>query len=99
AENGKKALEIFGGGHKIDLLVTDIEMPVMNGYELLAYVKKDFPATPVIVLTGFMTPKIKEHLRAIGDYVCIEKPIGPGRLRQKIMDELRFHSAPGGNQE
>ena len=93
AENGRKALEIFRGGHKIDLLVTDIEMPEMNGFDLLDHIKKDFPETPAIVLTGFITPKIKEHLRAIGDYTCIEKPVSFWELRRKIIDELRLHSA------
>ncbi|MDA8169683.1 MAG: response regulator [Nitrospiraceae bacterium] len=103
AENGGKALEIFRAGHKIDLLVTDLEMPEMNGFELLANVKKDFPATAAIVLTGLLTPEIKERLKAIGDYVCIGKPVGPGKLRQRIIDELRRHSAesmpPGQNEK
>lgn len=99
AENGKKALEIFRNGHKVDLLVTDIEMPVMDGFELLAHVKKDFPAIPVIVITGLITPKIKEQLKTIGDHICIEKPISFMELRRKIIDELRLHSARGRNQE
>jgi len=90
AENGRRALEIFRSGFKIDLLVTDLEMPEMNGFELLASVKKDFPATPAIVLTGLITPKIEERLKAIGDYVCIEKPIGFSELRRRIKGELRL---------
>ncbi|MDA8091133.1 MAG: response regulator [Nitrospiraceae bacterium] len=81
AKNGRKALEIFRASHGIDLLVTDIEMPEMSGFELLAHVKKDYPDTPAIVLTGHITHKIKEQLKAIGDYVCIEKPVrGRGTL-------------------
>ncbi|MDA8091131.1 MAG: response regulator [Nitrospiraceae bacterium] len=95
AENGKKALEIFNGGHGIDLLVTDIEMPVMDGFELLAHVKKDFPATPAIVLTGHITHRIKEQLKTIGDFVCIQKPVSFWELRLEIIDELRIHSARG----
>ncbi len=67
AENGRKALEIFRSGVSIDLLVTDLKMPEMNGFELLVNVKKDFPATRAIALTGLITPEIKElsvHLRA-----------------------------------
>ena len=95
AENGKRALELFGTGIKMDLLVTDLEMPEMNGFELLAHVKKNYPATPAMVLTGAVTHKTKEQLKAIGDYTCIEKPVGLGELRRIIIDELRIHSKPG----
>ena len=94
AENGKRALEIFRAGHKIDFLVTDIEMPVMDGFKLLAHVKKDYPTIPAIVLTGHITHKIREQLKAIGDFVCIQKPVSFWELRRRIIDEFRFHSAP-----
>ncbi len=99
AENGRKALEIFKSGRKVDVLVTDIEMPVMDGFELLAQVKKDYPDTPAIVLTGHITHKIKEQLKAIGDFVCIQKPVSFWELRRKIIDELRIHSARGENKK
>ncbi|MDA8091533.1 MAG: response regulator [Nitrospiraceae bacterium] len=94
AGNGRKALEILKASHKIDLLVTDLEMPVMDGFELLAVVKQEFPALPAIIITGHITPKIKERIKAIGDYLCIEKPIGFKELRRRIIDELRIHSKP-----
>ncbi|MDA8325868.1 MAG: response regulator [Nitrospiraceae bacterium] len=99
AENGRKALEIFRSGHKIDLLVTDIEMPEMNGFELLAHLKKNFPAVPAIVLTGFITLKIKEQLKAIGDYVCMQKPVSFWELRRRIIHELRIYAAPEANKK
>ena len=97
AGNGKKALEILRTSHKIDLLVTDIEMPEMNGFELLAHVKKDFSAIPAIVITGHITQKIKEQLKTIGDYVCVEKPVGFKELRRIIIDELRIATKPEQN--
>lgn len=93
------ALEIFRSGHRIDLLVTDLEMPVMDGFELLARVKRDYPDTPAIVLTGAVTHKAKEQLNAIGDYVCIQKPVSFWELRRRIIDEFRFHSSPEGNKK
>ena len=95
AGNGRKALEILRTGHKIDLLVTDLDMPVIDGFELLAVVKQEFPAMPAIIITGHITPKIKERIKAIGDYPCIEKPIGFRELRRRIIDELGIHSKPG----
>ena len=99
AENGKRALEIFRAGHKIDFLVTDIEMPVMDGFKLLAHVKKDYPTIPAIVLTGHITHKIKEQLKAIGDFVCIQKPVSFWELRRRIINEFRIHAAPEENKK
>ena len=92
AENGSQALEILRSRRDIDLLITDLEMPVMDGFELLARLKKDHPATPAIVLTSCITGKTNERLKAIGDYVCIQKPVGFGELRERIIHELRSHS-------
>ncbi|MDA8090031.1 MAG: response regulator [Nitrospiraceae bacterium] len=99
AENGRRALEIFRAGHKIDFLVTDLEMPLMNGFELLAHIKKDYPDIPAIVLTGHITHKIKEQLKAIGDFTCIQKPVSFWDLRRRIIDELRNHPAPKENKK
>ncbi|MDA8387819.1 MAG: response regulator [Nitrospiraceae bacterium] len=89
AGNGRQALEVLGSRPEIDLLVTDLRMPEMNGFDLLASLKKDFPATRAIALTALLTPEVEERLKAIGDYVCIEKSAGFGELRRVIMCELR----------
>ncbi len=93
AENGKKAVEVFRSGLKIDLMVTDLSMPEMNGFELLAFVKKNFPATPALVLTGAVTPEIEEHLKSIGDYDCIEKTIEFDNLWKRVISRLDLPSA------
>ena len=46
AENGKIAVNVLEN-HQIDLVVTDLNMPVMDGFELLAYTKSNFPHIPV----------------------------------------------------
>lgn len=90
AENGREALEIFRSGLPIDVMVTDLNMPEMNGFELLGSVKKDFSVTRVIVLTGCLTPEIKKRLNTIGNYVCMEKTTSLDRLWREIIHELGF---------
>ncbi|GBF72453.1 DNA-binding response regulator [Paenibacillus sp. 598K] len=51
AENGEKALKALEA-EQVDLIVTDIRMPVMNGLELLQQVRDRFPMTKVILLSG-----------------------------------------------
>jgi two-component system response regulator YesN len=51
ARDGKEAWEIITA-RRVDLLITDIEMPVMDGMELMRRVKAEFPALYVVAMTG-----------------------------------------------
>jgi CheY-like chemotaxis protein len=51
AENGQVALDILKA-HPVDAVLTDIDMPVMNGLELLAHMREMGLVTPVVILTG-----------------------------------------------
>jgi len=51
AENGRVGLEIFDR-EKIDLVLTDLDMPVMAGLEVLAYIHEHSPDTPVVIISG-----------------------------------------------
>ena len=53
AQSGEMALEILKL-HNIDLLITDINMPEMNGYKLLKETRKRYPSTVRIVLSGYI---------------------------------------------
>ncbi|MDA8089661.1 MAG: response regulator [Nitrospiraceae bacterium] len=93
ADNGRCALNVLKNGPRIDVLVTDLKMPEMDGFELLQNISKDFPEIRVIVLTAFITPDIEGQIRAIGDYACMEKPLEFEELKGRIMGMLDY---PGG---
>jgi CheY-like chemotaxis protein len=88
AENGKKATEILDA-NAIDLVVTDIGMPVMDGLELLAYMSKNHPGIPVIVMTSFGTPQIEERLKKFKAFLYLEKPFDIKELEGKIIEGLK----------
>lgn len=52
ASNGKEALELMGET-SVDFLITDIKMPVMDGLELIEKVQQKYPATKILILTGY----------------------------------------------
>lgn len=52
ATNGQKAMEIILSDAP-DLVITDIHMPLMNGFQLLRAVRRIDPALPVVFITGF----------------------------------------------
>jgi len=83
AENGERALKIMNSV-KVDLLLTDLKMPVMDGFDLLVTVVKDFPCLPVIVATAFANPDVIKRINALGFSDYIEKPFEFDDLVEKI---------------
>jgi len=87
AENGNKAKEVLKV-FPVDLIVTDLKMPEMDGFELLAYVKKSHPHTPIIVMTAFGNPELEQWLRSLGIHAYLEKPFEFFDLTNKIYTGL-----------
>lgn len=58
AKNGKHAVRILESS-SVDLVVTDLRMPEMDGFELLAHMSAHFPSIPAIVMSAFGTQEIK----------------------------------------
>ena len=85
ALNGKLALQILNSS-AIDLVLTDLKMPQMDGYQLLSTMSRDHKEIPVIVMTGFGSPEIAKRLKERGVLHYIEKPFEINVLRQKISD-------------
>ena len=51
--HGKEALAVLHGQHKIDLVLTDVEMPELGGLALLTEIKAQWPEMPVVLMTAF----------------------------------------------
>lgn len=95
ASNGKEAVQ-FLQLQRVDLVVTDLRMPEMDGFELLAYLSTAQPFMPNIVMTAFSTPEIEERLNAAGTLKLLEKPIDIEKLAESIRDGLRQDGSEGG---
>ncbi len=91
ARNGRQALTVLEKT-KVDLLVTDLRMPEMDGFELLAQLTSRSYDIPVIVMTAFGTPEIEDRLKLLGITQFIEKPVDFDDLQAKIMGELAASS-------
>lgn len=87
AENGRRAVEHLRS-QPVDLVVTDIKMPQMDGFELLSYLREFHPGIPVILTTAFGTNEIEERLKAMGASQYLEKPLDFEVLASKIVEEL-----------
>ncbi|MFH1520407.1 MAG: response regulator [Candidatus Micrarchaeota archaeon] len=77
ASDGREALEIFKQGG-IDLVLTDLEMPNMNGLELLRAIKAEKPDAKVVVLTAKeLTAEERAEIMAAGALEIVAKPFNP----------------------
>ncbi len=74
ASDGEQALEILRRDERIDIVLTDVQMPKMNGMELLREVKSVDPTLPVIMVTGFPTIDIAIRSMKEGASDFITKP-------------------------
>jgi CheY-like chemotaxis protein len=85
ASGGQEALEILES-QKIDLVLTDLRMPEVDGFELLAYLRRDLPHVPVILMTAHGA----DELARVGadEFECFSKPIDLVALRQHIQDRI-----------
>ena len=88
AYNGREAIDVLKKT-SIALVVTDLKMPKMDGLALLAFMTRNFPKVPCIVLTAHGTPEIKRRIR--NDVLqYIEKPIKADELAQTIRKALNI---------
>ena len=83
AGSGAEALEKFKPG-KFDFVITDQAMPGMTGSQLAAAIKKQSPATPVILLTGFGAFMEAEGEPPAGVDLVLAKPISVADLRTAL---------------
>jgi CheY-like chemotaxis protein len=94
AFNGKEALKILNST-KIDLVVTDLKMPEMDGFQLLAYLTRHFPDIPTIVMTAFGTPDMEAKLLTMGATQYLEKPLDFDVLADNIRQYVARDDSQG----
>ncbi|TMA13671.1 MAG: response regulator [Deltaproteobacteria bacterium] len=89
ASSGKRGLELFEK-NEFDLILSDVVMPDIDGYELYCAVKKKAPQLPVILMTAFYYDKdhvIKRSCLEGLQAVIFKKPIDPARLKKMILEQ------------
>jgi len=75
AQNGIEAIKICDHEKTIDLVLMDLQMPEMNGYEATVILKKKFPLLPIIAQTAFAMSDDREKAMDAGCDDYLAKPI------------------------
>jgi CheY-like chemotaxis protein len=86
ANSGQAALQSLAA-ESFDAMVTDLNMPLMTGFELIAHVRGDarFGALPIIVLTGYYSLECAQRLKALKVQRIVAKPLDFESLQQQIL--------------
>ncbi len=86
AGDGEEALKKLNAGAKPDLIITDLNMPKMNGMELIAEVKSQsgFRFTPVLVLTTESQQDKRDEAKRLGATGWLVKPVDAEQLLQVV---------------
>ena len=89
AEDGKKALELFSE-FRYQVVVTDLNLPEINGEEVLRQIKQQSPDTPVIILTAFGSIESAVEAMRLGAFHYLTKPVNGDELILTINNALKF---------
>ncbi len=97
AENAESALKCFRSDPaRVDLVITDMNMPGISGLELSELIHRERPELPIMLSTGFENECEPEELQAAGVRVILKKPLERGELAmeiEKVFSSRRLRSS------
>lgn len=88
AEDGKEGLAILNSGKKVDMIITDLNMPNMDGIEFIWEIRKlpDYAFTPICMLTTESEQERLQQGESMSTDAWIHKPIQPVRVLTIVQD-------------
>ncbi|MDO9565427.1 MAG: response regulator, partial [Candidatus Desulfaltia sp.] len=90
ARDGQTLVDIYSGQKdKIDLVITDLAMPVMNGYEAYNKIVKINPQIKIIFMTGYSPDSLPEDISMLKGFPMISKPFTRIQLVNKVKEILK----------
>ena len=87
ANNGQEGVNLVHTGD-YDLVLMDLQMPVMDGYDATLEIRKDFPVLPIIAITASALAEVRERASQVGMNDFVTKPFNPHELYRKIKKHL-----------
>lgn len=95
ARNGEEGLKLVEKvGKFIQLVLSDIGLPKMNGYILAKQAKDLYPHLKILLMTGYQEPEVKKITGAFQMYSTLEKPFNPYKLLSKVRTLLDQKELP-----
>jgi two-component system response regulator AtoC len=94
AEDGEQALKILAD-HHIDLVITDLRMPKIDGMTLLKRIVADYPDVPVIMITAHGTVNTAVEALKLGAFDYVTKPFDRAEFQQVVTKAARSRELSG----
>jgi len=92
AENAEKGIELLTTDPlAVDVIICDIRMPKINGVEAVAYFRREYPSTPVIVLTGYPDTNLAVQFLKDGVVEYLVKPVEKEKLIEAVTKAAQQH--------
>jgi len=90
ARNGQEGLDV-AAGERPDLILLDIQLPIMDGYEVARQLKQgqETQSIPIVAVTSYAMAGDRETVMAAGCEGYIEKPIDPDRFVEQLKGFLK----------
>lgn len=91
AENGIEAVECIRNHPEVSLVLMDIKMPMMDGFEATRQIRTFMPKLPIIALTAHVTPEDESLAISSGCNEYVTKPVSKAKLLEIIQDSLALN--------
>ncbi|WP_405053537.1 ATP-binding protein [Sphingobium sp. WCS2017Hpa-17] len=92
ANDGEQGLEVLNGAEKIDLLISDVVMPNMDGPAMVAQARRTHPNLPVLFMSGYAEEQLRKSID-IANVAFLPKPFSVNQLAEAARDALASASA------
>lgn len=92
-DTAEQGLEKLSNGH-FDLLITDKNLPGIDGIEVLRQARQKLPRLRSILITGFPTPETREQAMELGVFAFVTKPFGVHDILDQCDGAIRAAKAP-----
>jgi len=99
AEDGEQGIKLLDSQNALDVnvIICDVRMPKINGVEAVAYFRREYPAIPVIVLTGFPDAKLATEFMKQGAFDYLVKPVEKEALIEVVTKAAGQRNVSGGS--
>lgn len=87
AEDGLRAIQVMEE-QAFDVILLDIRMPNLDGMEVLKTIKRRWPESEVVVITGYPTIESAKEAVRLGAHNYIAKPVGPDEVIKAANDAM-----------
>jgi DNA-binding response OmpR family regulator len=91
ASDGESGMRYLEKGGLVDMVLTDLGMPLKNGWEVAKWIKKELPQIPVVLITGWGTNLDEEKVKESGIDMIIGKPFQVNEILETVHLFMKVH--------